>query len=149
MNRTIQRIEMPSDAFSRKVKLLPTVELTDMLVRLYNYRPEMVEALEVELIARGVNLNALARERDRLLMEEDLQYEEGRNVHFFWVLLPFLLFNVIGGIVGGCVFAYSKTSGYCGKTYYRYDRQTRNNAKSVLFVSLGLLLIGLFLLKFW
>jgi len=146
MKRTITRTAVPLDAYARKVKLLPTVELTDMLVRLYNYRPEMVEALEDELRARGVNLHALGRERDRLLMEEDLQYEEGRSVRFIWVLLPFLLLNVVGGIIGGCFFAFSKTSGYCGKTYYRYDRQTRYYARSVLLISLCLLLVGLFFL---
>ncbi len=124
---------------------------TDELLRIFKewhkYAPEMLEAVTEELDTRKVDLSDLIAEKENEIVEQETLLSKGKKGSPLYIIICFICAFLGGllGLIGGYIYAFSKTRSYTGKAFYVYDEPTRKYGKII--ITIGLIILGIALIS--
>ena len=132
--------------FSELVKEKSAEELMIIFTDYHSYQPEMVAAVTEELQARNVDLADLLIHRSELELEDEERLAKGSKGNSLYLIFCFLasLLGGFAGVIGGYIYAYSKTSSKAGQKYYVYDKQTRQYGTVIFWIGISVFVLALF-----
>ena len=132
--------------FSELVKGKTNEELMIIFTDYHSYQPEMVAAVTEELQARNVDLTQLLAQRSELEQEDEEQMAKGRKGNILYLIFCFIasLLGGFAGVIGGYIYAYSKTSSKAGQKYYVYNKQTRQYGTVIFWIGISVFVLALF-----
>ncbi len=131
--------------FSVLVKAKTTPELMLMYKEWHKYLPDMVAAVTSELNARRVDMAALELEKQKAIDDNEASLAYGKKGSPLYLIFCFLLSLVGGipGIIGGYIYAYSKTHSYSKKAFFVYDDETRKYGRAILAIGIAVTVIAI------
>jgi hypothetical protein len=128
--------------FTNTAKEKSNDELLAMVYQFAEWSPDMLQAVEKELIERQLLPSDVALRRQEIIDRDTLSLEQGKQASLMGQIFGWL--GVLGliGLVIGYNYAFSKIrSKYTGKTYYKYDRPSRDNGSYIFYISLTVFIL--------
>ncbi len=134
-------------SFSELVRTKSTDELKLILLERYKYQPEMITAVTDELSIRAIDLSELTAQREILEEKEKELLSVGKNGNPLYIFVCFAASLVGGfaGIIGGYIYAFSKTISGEGEEFYVYNNETRLYGRIIFWVGNVVFICSLFL----
>lgn len=120
--------------FSHQIKQKTDKELTDIYINAGDYNPDFVKLAEEELQARNINLSGSAKQKAIVDQTAFDQLKEGKDGNRVYIFICFIL-AIFGGLLGiyaGYVYNQSKIKTDDGKSYYAYNKETRQLGKLMM-----------------
>lgn len=117
-------------------------ELLTMVYQFDEWNPDMLEAVEKELLRREMLPDDIATRKQEIIDSEAFYLEQGRPASLAGQIFGWL--GVLGfiGLIIGYNYAFAKSkSKYTGKKYFKYDEASRENGNYIFYISLSVFII--------
>jgi hypothetical protein len=126
-----------SENFIQIVKEKSNEELLTMLYQFDEWDTAMLRAVETELDNRNILPADIQIRKQEIINDEDAVLTKGKAASVGGQILGWI--GVLGllGLIIGYSYTYAKAkSKYTGKTYFTYDKDTRDNGSYMFYIAL-------------
>ena len=124
--------------FSSIVKEKTDEELIKMVAQFGEWSPEMLSAAEKELSERNMLPADLQQLKKAAIIEEDKRLSQGKKSSTLGTVLGWLFSLGLIGFIIGYHYAFSTTRNrYTGKSHPKYDLQSRNSGRYMMYTTIG------------
>jgi hypothetical protein len=125
-------------------------ELLKMIYELDQWSPEMLTAVEKELVRRNILPDDIGEHRQKMIENEDRELSKGKDASLVGIIVGWLTILGLVGIIVGYNYAFSKVrSRYSGKEYFKYSKESRKDGEYIFYTAIIIvtLTIGYQLIK--
>ena len=115
-----------------------TPELLQMVYAFKEWSPEMLSAVQSELLKRNALPPDIEENRKKLIQEEDNLYAKGREASALGIIGGWLAVSGLLGTFIGYHYAFSKVkSSFTDKVYFKYNESSRKKGKYLFYTSIA------------
>jgi hypothetical protein len=131
--------------FTSQIRQKTDSELKDIFIHAKDYSPEFIQATELELQVRNINIPVSKQIKPKPVNRKQLEHGKPGSPLYIFLSFVLALFGGILGIYAGYIYSQSKITTEDGEQFYVYSEETRKLGKIMMLVGVGVIL--LFLLK--
>jgi hypothetical protein len=130
--------------FNETVKSKTNNELLVMVYEFDRWSPEMLLAIENELVNRDILPTDIKDKKQKMIDAEEIELSKGREASLLGQIVGWLTVFGLLGIYIGYNYTFSKVrSKYSDKVFFKYDDNSRKNGSYLFYTSIVLSAIGL------
>ena len=130
--------------FSNEVESRSDNDLLKMVYEFDVWCPEMLEAIQTELIKRDKLPSDVNEQKQKLIEIEEIQLVDGKQASLVGEIVGWLTVFGLLGIYIGYNYSFSKVkSNYTNKEYYRYSEDSRKRGSYLFYTSIVLSILGI------
>jgi len=123
--------------FTEIIQSKPDGELLKMVYAFDEWSPEMLSAVEAELLKRNILPDDIQSRKKVLIQAEKEQLITGKQASLFGQIIGWLTVFGLFGIGIGYHYAFSKVrSKYTQDEYFKYNESSRKNGSYLFYTSL-------------